>query len=85
VCKYNAGTDTNPIFLFNLAHIEGDVTEVNAFEEDAAAAEDSACAAGLAQKVEAAARLPDTQAGRGDTTILTLFDTIQFKIMAGKF
>ena len=22
VCKYNAGTDTNPIFLFNLANIE---------------------------------------------------------------
>ena len=38
VCKYNAGTDTNPIFLFNLANIEnanageGDETGHGGFE-----------------------------------------------------
>ena len=47
VCKYNAGTDTNPIFLFNLANIEN--AAANAAGEGGGDEAQHAAAAGFAE------------------------------------
>lgn len=58
VCKYNAGTDTNPIFLFSMSHIESTVPPTeNALSNCDLSIDETA----LAQKVESSAALPDTQ------------------------
>ncbi len=57
VCKYNAGTDTNPIFLFSMSSIErSHPPDLPPGDHDSSSMHDD-----LLSRAEASMRLPDSQ------------------------